>query len=81
MYQTNSSNFLCHNPKGKKYLRNFLREHKFTCFEDTLNALCECALEVETKRNCIAHCNDYFSRHLLVQKQQWKQNNVKSVQS
>ena len=49
-----SSVFQCHNPQGIKFLTrlhlglNYLFEHKFKySFQDSLNPLCKCSIEVE----------------------------------
>ena len=55
--------FKCHNPKGIKLLTilrlglSHLREHKFKhSFQDTLNTLCSCGLDIETSSYCFLHC-------------------------
>ena len=55
--------FQFHNPKAIKLLTrlrlglNYLREHKFKLnFQDTLNALCCCGLDIETTSHYFLHC-------------------------
>ena len=55
--------FQCHNPKGIKLVTRLrlglshLPEHKFKhSFQDTLNSLCSCGLDIETKSHYFLHC-------------------------
>ena len=55
--------FRCHNPKGIKLLTRLrlglshLREHKFKhSFQDTLNPLCSCGVDIETTSHYFLHC-------------------------
>ena len=55
-----------HDPVGIKYLTRLrlglshLNEHKFRHnFQDYLNPLCSCSLEVETTNHCFLHCHYY----------------------
>ena len=57
----------CHNPKGIKLLTTLrvglshLREHKFKhSFQDTLNPICNCGEDIETKSHYLFHCPDYL---------------------
>ena len=53
----------CHNPKGIKLVTRLrlglshLREHKFKhSFQDTLNPLCSCGVDIETTSHYFLHC-------------------------
>ena len=55
--------FQCHNPKGIKLITRLrlglchFRRHKFKySFQDTLNPLCSCGLDIETKSHYFLHC-------------------------
>ena len=55
--------FQCHNPKGIKLVTRLrlglshLWEHKFKhSFQDTLNSLCSCGLDIETTSHCVLQC-------------------------
>ena len=55
--------FQCHNPKGIKLVTRLrlglshLREHKFKhSFQDTLNPLCICGVDIETTSHYFLHC-------------------------
>ena len=55
--------FQCHNPKGIKLVTRLrlglshLREHKFKhSFQDTLNPLCSCGVDIETTSHYFLHC-------------------------
>ena len=57
--------FICHNPKGIKSLKRLrfglshLCEHKFKhSFQDTLNPICNCGEDIETKSHYLLHCPD-----------------------
>ena len=61
-----------HNPKGLKLLTRLrlglshLREHKFRHnFQDTINPLCFCDLEIEDTSHFLLHCH-LFSIHITV---------------
>ena len=65
--------FQCHNPKGIKYLTRLrvsfshLRDHKFKkSFQDTINLLCTCSLEVETTNHLILHCPYYENERRIL---------------
>ena len=60
--------FQCHNPKGIKLVTRLrlglshLREHKFKhSFQDTLNPLCSCGLDIETTSHSFLHCSLFHS--------------------
>ena len=55
--------FQCHNPKEIKLVtrprlgQSHLREHKIKhSFQDTLNPLCSCGLDIETTSHYFLHC-------------------------
>ena len=55
--------FQCNNPKGIKLVTRLrlglshLREHKFKhSFQDTLNPLCSCGVDIETTSHYFLHC-------------------------
>ena len=55
-----------HNPQGMKFLTTLclglshLREHKFKhSFQDSLNSLCKCGIEVESTSHFLLHCPIY----------------------
>ena len=55
--------FDCHNPQGIKYVTRLrlglshLREHKFKHnFQDCLNPLCSCGIDVESTSHFLLHC-------------------------
>ena len=55
--------FQCHNPKGIKLVTRLrlglshLREHKFKhSFQDTLNPLCSCGVDIETTSHYFLYC-------------------------
>ena len=65
--------FQCQNHKGIKHLTqllvNFhLRHHKFKhSFQETINPLCICSLEAETRNHFILHCLHYENNgHVLL---------------
>ena len=56
--------FQCHDPKGIKLVTRLrlglshLREHKFKhSFQDTLNLLCSCGVDIETTSHYFLHCS------------------------
>ena len=64
--------FKCRNPDGIKFITRLrlglshLREHKFKhSFQDSLNPLCKCGIEVESTSHFLPHClvysNDRYS--------------------
>ena len=58
-----------HDPVGIKYLTRLrlglshLNEHKFRNFQDCLNPLCSCSLEVEATNQFLLHCRYYNDIH------------------
>ena len=71
-----NSIFNIHNPLEIKLLTRLrlglspLHKHKFGhCFQDTLNPLCECAIEIESTMHFFLHCTDFLiPRQTLLQK-------------
>ena len=65
-----------HNPLGIKLLTRLslglrhLHEHKSRhCFQDTLNPLCECGKDIESRMHFFLHCNNFLiPRQTLFQK-------------
>ena len=62
-----NSFFNCVNPKGVKLITRLrlglshLRDHKFKhSFEDCLNAICSCGIEVGTTAHFLLHCLKYL---------------------
>ena len=60
--------FQCHNPKGIKLVTRLrlglshLREHKFKhSFQDTLNPLCSCGVDIETTSHYFLHCPLFYA--------------------
>ena len=58
--------FKCRNPDGIKFITRLrlglshLREHKFKhSFQDSLNPLCKCGIEVESTSHFLLHCPIY----------------------
>ena len=61
-----NSAYICHNSKGLKFITrlrlglNHLREHKFKhSFQDTVNPLCSCGLDIESTENFLLHCPQF----------------------
>ena len=61
-----NSAFECHNPQEIKFLTRLCLglshpiEHKFKhSFQDLLNQLCKCSIEVESTSNFLLHCPIY----------------------
>ena len=76
--QTNIYNIF--DPKGLTFLTclrlglSHLNEHRFWHnFQDCLNPLCSCNLEIEDTSHCLLHCH-HFSHHCVV-----LMNSVKSI--
>ena len=77
LFQTNILKFIrpssnsvynCHNPKGLKFITRLrlglshLREHKFKhSFQDTINPLCSCGLDIESTEHFLLHCPQLVS--------------------
>ena len=68
-----NSIFDTHNPLGIKPLTRLrlglspLHEHKFRhCFQDTLNPLCECAKDIESKMHFFLHCTKFLIPRLTL---------------
>ena len=75
LFQTNILKFIepspnsvynCHNPKGLKFITRLrlglshLREHKFKhSFQDTINPLCSCGLDIESTEHFLLHCPQF----------------------
>ena len=60
--------FQCHNPKGIKLVTRLklglshLREHKFKySFQDTLNPLCSCVVDIENTFHYFLHCPLFYA--------------------
>ena len=56
-----SSVFNCHNPRGVKLLGlSHLREPKFKrCFQDSLNPICSCGIDIKTSDRFFLYCTHY----------------------
>ena len=69
-----NSAYNCHNPKGLKFITRLrlglshLREHKFKhSFQDTINPLCSCGLDIESTEHFLLHCPQFVNeRHTLL---------------
>ena len=66
-----SSIFLCNNPKGIQLLTRLrlglshLRDHKFKHnFQDTHNPICNCGEDIETSCHYLLHCSLYTNERL-----------------
>ena len=64
---SSNSVFKCHSPKGIKLITRLrlglshLREHKFRHnFQDTLNSICSCGDDIETRVHYLLHYPNYF---------------------
>ena len=62
-----NSVYNCHNPKGLKFITrlrlglSYLSEHKFKhSFQDTINLLCCCGLDIESTEHFLLHCPQFF---------------------
>ena len=63
-----NSVYNCHNPKGLEFITRFrlglshLREHKFKhSFQDTINLLCSCRLNIESTEHFLLHCPQFVN--------------------
>ena len=63
-----NSLFNCHNLKGIKFIirlwhgLSHLREHKFKhIFQDSLDSLCGCDLDIESTAHFLLHCPTYIT--------------------
>ena len=63
-----NSVYNCHNPKGLKFITRLrlglshLREHKFKhSFQDTINPLCSCGLDIESTEYFLLHCPQFVN--------------------
>ena len=63
-----NSVYNCHNPKGLKFITRLrlglshLREHKFKHnFQDTINPLCICGLDLESTEHFLLHCPQFVN--------------------
>ena len=61
-----NSAYRCHNPKGLKLITRLrlglshLREHKFKhSFQDTINSLCSCGLDIEPTEHFLLHYSHF----------------------
>ena len=68
-----SSIFLCNNPKGIQLLTRLrlglshLRDHKFKHnFQDTHNPICNCGEDIETSCHYLLHCSLYTNKILAL---------------
>ena len=64
-----NSVYNCHNPKGLKFITRLrlglshLREHKFKhSFQDTINPLCSCGLDIESTEHFLLHCPQFVPK-------------------
>ena len=69
MRPSSNSIFICHSPKGIKLITRLrlglshLREQTFRHnFQDTLNPVCFCGDDIETKMNHLLHCPNYLDK-------------------
>ena len=67
-----NSFFNCLNPKGVKLIKRLrlgithLRDHKFKhSFQDCLNPICTCGIEVKTTAHFLLHCPNYYLKEKL----------------
>ena len=63
-----NSAYTCHNPKGLKFIAILrlglspLRKHKFKhSFQDTINLLCSCSLDIESTVYFLLHFSQFFN--------------------
>ena len=63
-----NSVYNCHNPKGLKFITRLrlglshLREHKSKhSFQDTINPLCSCRLDIESTEHFLLHCPQFVN--------------------
>ena len=69
-----NSVFNCNSSKGLKFVTRFrlglshLREHKFKhSFQDSINPLCSCSLDIESTIHYFLHCPQFIiERHTLL---------------
>ena len=68
-----NSVFNCNSSKGLKFVTRLrlglshLREHKFKhSFQDSINPLCSCSLDVESTIHYFLHCQFTIERHTLL---------------
>ena len=68
-----NSIFSFHNPKGVKLLTRLmlglshLRDHKFKqSFQDSLNPICNCGVDVETTTHYLLHCPLFSDERLIL---------------
>ena len=61
-----NSVYNCHNPNGLKFITRLrlglshLREHKLKhSFQDTVNPLCSCGLDIESTEHFLLHCPQF----------------------
>ena len=81
VFKTNNHNFIwlspnsvynCHNPKGLKFITRLrldssrLREHELKySFQDTINPLCSCGLNIESIGHFLRHCPQFVNEDAL----------------
>ena len=65
--------YYCHNSKGIRLLKrvrlglSHLREHKFKhSFQDCLNPLCFCSIEIQTSTHYLLHCPTYTNKRMTL---------------
>ena len=63
-----NSVYNCHNPKGIKFITRLrlglsnLSKHKLKhSFQDTINPLCSCCLDIESTEHFLLHCSQFFN--------------------
>ena len=63
-----NSVYNCDNPRGLKFITRLrlglshLREHKFKhSFQDTINPLCSCGLDIESTEHFLLHCPQFVN--------------------
>ena len=63
-----NSAYICHNSKGLKFITRLrlglshLREHKFKhSFQDTINPLCSCGIDIESTEHFLLHCPQFVN--------------------
>ena len=63
----------CHNPKGLKFITRLglglshLRKRKFKhSFQDTINPLCSCGIDIESTEHLLPHCPQFFNERRIL---------------
>ena len=68
-----NSVYNCDNPKGLKFVTRLrlglshLREHKFKySFQDTINLLCSCGIDIESTEHFLLHCPKFVNERRIL---------------